>query len=83
MRLRMLGSASGKDARREAALSRTSCKYSFEKAVKTSIHTITKKHTPTAALILPYKVGTNCHLEAINHPKEISEKNILEQKLGV
>jgi len=79
----MLGSALGKDARKEAALSRTACKSSFEKAVKNSIHTITKKCAPTAVLTLPYKVGIDCHLEAVNHPKEIPKKYTRAETRGI
>lgn len=66
MSLKRLGSASGKDAQREAALSRTYCKNTFEKAVKNGIHTITKKYSPTAALTLPYKLAINCHFAIVS-----------------
>lgn len=70
MSLKTLASASGKDAQREAALSRTSCKNTFKKAVKNSIHTITKKYSPTAAFTLPYKLAINCHFAIVNCPKK-------------
>lgn len=69
MSLKILVSASGKDAQREASPSRTSCKYTFEKAIKNGIHSIKKKCSPTAALRLPYKLAINCHFAKVNCPK--------------
>lgn len=77
----MLGNVSGKDAQREAALSRTSFKYSFEKVVKNIRHTITKKYSPAAALTLLYKAAIDCPLEAVNQPRD-NVRNTMEQKPG-